>query len=132
MSLFNVYESKVLDHINGVAPLTAETHLHIALSTTTPQEDGTGITEPIGNNYSRIQITNDSTQWNTALNGTMDNKIAINFPQANGSWGTITYVVAYAADNTSLVWYGLLTPAKQITTNDTLSFAIGDLDMIAD
>jgi hypothetical protein len=130
--LFDIYENKVLDHITGVTQLTSETHLHLALSTTTPQEDGTGITEPIGKNYSRIQINNDSTLWNIASNGTTDNKLVIVFPQASGAWGTITHLVAFAGDNTTLMWYGKLKVPQIITTSSTLSFAIGGLDFTID
>jgi hypothetical protein len=130
MPLFNVYRKKVLDHINGVSALTAEAHLHMGLTTTTPTAGGTNITEPTGNNYSRIQVTNSGTTWDAAVDGTADNGAALTWPVASGSWGVCTYVVAWAADNTALVWYAPIDGGTgvSIAENDEFSIPAGDCD----
>ena len=132
MSLTNYYEAKVLNHINGVAVLTPEAHLHFGLSTSTPAEDGTNITEPTGNNYARVQKTNSSALWGAASGGAADNIDAVTFPQASGNWGTCTHLVAWDADETHPIWFAPLSVQKTVSDGDTLSFAAGDIDETLD
>lgn len=132
MSLFNYYEAKVLDHINGVAALAAEAHLHFGLSTSTPAEDGTNITEPVGSGYARVQKTNSAALWASAVGGAADNVDAVTFPQASGNWGTVTHLVAWDADETHPIWFAPLSVQKTVSDGDTLSFAVGDIDETLD
>lgn len=52
-SFFNFAELEILDHAFGKGAWTSPT-IYIGLSTSTPAEDATGITEPSGNNYSQL------------------------------------------------------------------------------
>ena len=111
----------------GWGTLTGAPNVHIALSTTTPHPDGTGSTEPVGNGYARQPA--GAAVWNPATVASpsvKDNGTAVTFPQATGSWGTITHLVVYdalAAGN--VIAFGALTASKAIDTDDTLNFAVG-------
>lgn len=53
-------------------------------------------TEPVGNNYARVQMTT-SNFGSAAASGTIANTAAIAFPQASGSWGDIIGIGVYDA-----------------------------------
>ncbi len=133
MGAFTDYlENKMLGHLFGTA-YTAPTTVYMALSTTTPTDAGGNVTEPSGNSYARVAIGNNSTNWNAASGGTVTNKTAITFPEATGSWGTVTHFVLYdaATAGNALIW-GALTASKAIGTGDTASFAAGALSISLD
>lgn len=71
----------------GVASFTP-INLYLGLSTSDPLEDGSGITEPAGNNYSRVQVTT----WGTPSGGVIATSAAVRTPRASGDWGTITHI----------------------------------------
>lgn len=113
------------------SPYTAPATLYFGLATAV---SGAGaITgEPSGNNYSRKSITNDTNLWNAPSDGVMDNKAAITFATASGSWGTLdTFFIANhgSNDGAAVIAYGTLAVEKTITSGDTPSFAAGDLDI---
>lgn len=128
-----LWMNTILGLIFGAAgsPYTAPSNLYIGLATAVAA-DGTVTGEPSGNNYARVTVGNSSTNWNTAANGAVDNKTAITFPQASGSWGTLdTFFIANHLTNggSAVIAYGTLSEEKTIGTNDTPSFAIGALDI---
>jgi hypothetical protein len=113
------------------SPYTAPGTLYFGLCTAVAA-DGTVTGEPATGNYSRKSITNDTSLWNTAANGALDNKAAITFATANGSWGALdTFFIADHATlgGTHIIAYGTLTVEKTITSGDTPSFGAGDLDI---
>jgi hypothetical protein len=132
MSLTNYYEAKILNHVNNVATLTPEAHLHLGLSTTTPTDTGTNVTEPSGGSYARQQVTNGATFWATATAGNADNLAAVVYPEASAAWGTITYMVCWDAAEANVLWYGALTAQKVIGSGDQLTFSIGEVDQNLD
>lgn len=126
-------ENEVLDHLFSAATYTAPATTYIALSTTTPTDAGGNFTEPVGNNYARVAFTNDATNWPAASGGAKSNGVAITFPEASGSWGTVTHVGIYdASSGGNLLCWGALTVSKAITSGDTAQFAVGDLDITLD
>lgn len=114
----------------GGTAYTAPGTLYAALSSTTPTAAGGNVTEPVGNAYARVTITNNNTNWVAATGqpGTgqaQANGTAIAFAQATGSWGTETYLCFYDALTAgNLVAFGALGTAQTIGNGDTLSFAI--------
>lgn len=73
-------------HTAGTAALPTEYWL--ALSSTTPLADGTGVTEPDGaSGYSRIKLTGLS----AASNGATSNTVSLSWPKLNISAGTASY-----------------------------------------
>jgi hypothetical protein len=85
----------VLGHLFGDDTFSLPANYYIGLSTTTPTETGTNITEPVGNGYARVTVPNNSTYWNTASARAVTNKLDIDFAESTGSWGTITYFVIF-------------------------------------
>ena len=61
-ALFTGLANSILDWLFRAQTLAQPTHVKIALSTTTPADAGTGITEPSGNNYSQPNFDT----WNAA------------------------------------------------------------------
>lgn len=122
--IFTHLANELLDHVFGNGVYTAPT-IYIGLSTTTPADAGTGITEPSGNNYARKAHAS----WGAASGGATDNTGAITFATPSGSWGLITHCVimdALSAGNPLL--YGTV-PNQTPDNGDTVEFPDGDLDI---
>lgn len=130
MSFSNYLEAKLLDHITGKTSYTKPT-AYIALSTANPDEDNSGIAEPVGNGYARV-TTSDS-DWDAASGGAVANAAAITFPTASGSWGTITHFAIFDADTDgNMLAYGALDSSEAITTDQTPRFSIGAFEITLD
>ncbi len=131
-SFTNYLENRTLDHFFGATASTAPATLYIGFSTTTINDDGTGITEPVGNNYSRIAVTNNATNFPAASAGSKSNGVAFVSAVASGSWGTLTH--AFIADASSggnvLAWCAITN--KTIGNLDTVSVGIGALTITLD
>jgi len=132
MGSFSDYlENKILDHIFMKTAFSQPTNIYVALSTADPGEDGSGISEPSGNGYARVQTSGDD--WNAAANGHIDNANDITFPEATGDWGTITHFALFdAATGGNMLAYGSLSQSKTIGSGDTAKFKAGDLDVTLD
>lgn len=123
-AVFTGYANTVLDWVFRNQANAQPTNVKLALSTTTPADDGTNITEPSGNNYSQLTFNT----WNAAT-GTprlADNNGVATFATPSGSWGTVTYTVVYK--DTTPIFYGSVT-AQAIGSGDTVQFASGALDI---
>lgn len=137
-SFADFLEKKVLDQIFGATAYTAPATLYAGLSTTTPGDDATNFTEPSGNAYARVAITNNTTNFPNATGSgaggsTKQNGTAVTFPTATGSWGTVTYMGFFdAASVGNLLAYGQLAVAKLVQNLDTPSFAINDVTITLD
>ena len=64
----------------------------IGLSSTTPTDAGTNVTEPVGNGYARISLT-----IGAAAARNRANTNAVQFAASGGDWGTMTHSVIYTA-----------------------------------
>lgn len=124
-SFTDYMEAAVLNHLCKEATFAAVTP-YVALSTTTPNDDGTNFTEPSGNGYARVDATG---KWPTATAGSIANDVAITFPANTGSnWGTVTHFAIFdAATSGNMLAWGELTTPRAITVGDTASFGIGAL-----
>ncbi len=128
MSSTNFAENKILDLLFGATALTPPSNYYIGLSTTTPNETGTGITEPSGGAYARVQIANNKTTFGTASAGALTNAIAISFAESTTSWGTITHVIFYDALTSGNVWFWEALPvSKSVAAYTTVYFSVGSL-----
>jgi len=129
--LSNYAENKILDHVLKVASYSRPDALFVALCDADPTDAGTGatISEPgAGEAYAR-QSCDD---WTVAASRASANSVAIAFPEATGTWGTMTHfaildTLTLAAGN--MLAYGPITPNKSIVTGDVANIAIGDLDV---
>lgn len=120
--------NNLIDHQLGKAAYTSPT-VYVALSSTTPAADGTGVTEPTGGSYARVATS--AATWNSAALGSTTNAAAITFPTATADWAAganMTYGVLYdAATLGNVLAYGVLSVAKNVLSGDTASIAIGGL-----
>lgn len=115
MSFSNYLEREVLDHIflrtNGF-PQPAG--IYVALSTNDPGEDGSGMQEPQGNGYARVQHASWGRDANTVMNDA-----AIEFPSSVGPWASgaeITHFAIFDAESGgNFLLKGPVTPAQQVT-----------------
>jgi hypothetical protein len=119
--LLDLYFSKAS---NSSVPAT----LYVALSTTTPTNTGTSVTEPSGNAYARVGVTNNSTNFPAASARAKSNGTDITFPTATGSWGTITHFCLYdALTSGTFVAWGALTVPVSVINGATVTFVTGSL-----
>jgi hypothetical protein len=137
----NYLRNKLIDlYFRGVS-FTAPTSLYVALFTTTPSDPGgTGGTEVSGVSYARQNLAPSTTNWaatngattttnpSSGTSGTTSNNVAINFPTAGGSWGTVVGFGIYDASTSgNLLFYGSLTASQVVGSGGTVSFAISQL-----
>jgi hypothetical protein len=127
-SLGNYAEDKILDHLVGKAAFTMPADVYVGLSTADPLDDASGNAEPGGGSYARVTMAD--TDWAASSGGATSNATAIDFPEATASWGTITHFAIWdAATVGNMLAHGDLTASKAVGDGDTISFAIGELDI---
>ena len=130
MSFSDYAEAKILDHITGKASFTMPT-AYVALFVGNPLDTGAGGAEVSGSNYSRVATS--ASDWASAASGATSNAVAITFPIASGSWGTVDYFALYDASTAgNILAAGALTSGEAVGSGDVPSFAIGDLDITLD
>ena len=131
MGSFSVYwEDKILDHIFGKANYAPPT-IYVALSTSDPLDDASGLSEPTGNAYTRVETS--ASDWNSASDGSLYNANDIIFPKATGSWGTISHFALFdAATGGYMLAHGALSQSKVVDSSFTAIFDAGDLDISLD
>ena len=127
------WENKILNYLFSKDTYSPPT-IHIGLSTSDPGDDGSGLSEPSGNGYTRIQTS--SNDWNASAGGVISNSQNITFSQATGNWGTITHFALFdAASGGNILAGGALSTAKTIGDGDTATFtggSPGDLQVSLD
>lgn len=118
--------NKLLDLVFSQAAFTPPATVYMALCTAGPTAASTGstITEPSGNNYSRLSITNNTTNFPNASGGSKSNGAAFTFATPSGSWGTIThYALCDASSAGNVLFFGALTASETPASGDTVRFA---------
>lgn len=135
MALTSYASQNALKQLFGGSPAATATTLYFGLSTSTIAIDGTGITEPSGNAYARVSVTNNGTNFTVTTIATgsgggaqVQNATPITFPQSTASWGTVTYWFASDANVAgNIIAYGVLSSSQTVGANNTLSFAANAL-----
>ena len=123
----NHWENKILDHLFGKGSYTPPT-IHVGLSTADPLDDGSGMGEPGGNGYARVETS--ASDWSTSSSGAISNAAVIAFPTAGGNWGTITHFALFdSATGGNMLACGALDQPKVIGASDTGKFDAGDLEI---
>lgn len=103
---------------------TSPTTVYLALYTSDPTDADSG-TEVSGGSYARQSIT-----FGSPSNGVTTNSAAIEFPQATGSWGTITHVgIRDNLTTGNLLYHTPLDVSKTIASGDIFKIAIGSLSV---
>ena len=129
-SFADYVENKVLDHITGKTSFTMPT-AYLAASTADPTDDGSGLAEPSGGSYARLETA--GSDWAAASGGATSNAAILAFAEATGSWGTITHVALFdAASGGNMLAHAALDSSQSISSGEVLRFPIGDLDITLD
>ena len=103
------------------------TTVYLGFSSTEPSIDGTGVTEPSGNGYARVQLTDLS----EPSNGVITNSNDISFDDSTGSWGTIAYFVLYDAESDgNLLMYEALTKSRSVEEGMVVTVRSGSLNLV--
>ena len=120
----NYLENALINVTLRATAYTAPTTVYLALYTTDPTDADTG-TECSGTSYARQAIT-----FGAPSNGVSTNSAAIEFPQAGGSWGTITHIgIRDALTTGNLLYHSPLDASKTIATGDVFRIASGSLSV---
>ena len=94
------------------------------LSSTTPNANGTNVTEPTGNNYARKSLT-----MGASSGGIRQNTNAVQHAAVGGTWGVQTHSVYYTASSGgTFIGFDDLTAARDMVDGATMDFGIGDVD----
>ena len=122
-SISDYLENELLDHVLKVGSYSPPT-IYIALGTGATDSGISG--EPSGNGYARVAHSS----WNTAASRAIDNNGSITFPQATGTWGTMTNYAIYDASTSGncLAW-GALNTSKSIVNGNTPSIADQEIEV---
>jgi hypothetical protein len=121
--------------LGGGATTWAPATWYLGLSTTAPNEDGTGFTEPVGGSYARVAITNNSTNWPAATTSagvtTKKNGAKFTFPNPTGTWGLLGWWGLFTASSGGTPeWSNPLdTPITVQSGNTPVEFDIAQLVM---
>jgi hypothetical protein len=137
-SFTNHTEASVLNSI-FFNQTTAGGNRYIALSTTSVQEDGSGLTEPSGSGYARVSITGgalgfapgfDSAQTGWSTGSSFSNGLPISFSAATGGWGTIVdWAIIDNSSGGNILAYGSLSSSLAVNTGDLVVIPAYSLDI---
>lgn len=120
----NYLENALINATLRNTSYTTPTTVYLALYTSDPTDADSG-TEVSGTSYARQSIT-----FGSPSNGVTTNSAAIEFPQAGGSWGTVTHVgIRDASTSGNLLFHTALDASKAIATGDVFRIASGSLSV---
>ena len=118
----NYLENALINHTLRNSALSAPSAVYVSLHTANPDEDASG-SELSGSAYARQAAT-----FAAPSNGVSTTSADINFPQATGSWGTVSHIGIWDASSSgNMLYYTALDAAKTIATGDILKIAAGSL-----
>ena len=127
MSFSDTLEGELLDHLFNIGAYSAP-DTYIGLSTADPLDDASGLAEVSGGSYARVQVT----AWSRSGNE-VDNDNAIEFPEATGSWGTVTHACIFdAVSGGNLLISFALDSSQSISSGETARFPAGDFNITLD
>jgi hypothetical protein len=120
----NYLENALINATLRNTSYTSPAVVYLGLYTSDPTDADSG-SEVTGNAYARQAIT-----FGAPSNGVTTNTAAIEFPQATGSWGTITHIgIEDALTSGNLLYHSPLDTSKTIATGDVFRIAIGSLSV---
>lgn len=98
--------------------------VYVGLHTADPTDDGSGA-EVSGGSYARTAVT-----FGAPSNGVSTNSADVEFPQASGTWGTITHIGIWDASSAgNLLYHTALDASKAISSGDIFKIASGNLSV---
>jgi len=120
----NFLENALINATLRNTSYTSPATVYVALYTSDPTDADTG-TECSGTSYARQAVT-----FGAPSNGATTNSAAVEFPQAGGSWGTITHIgIRDALTTGNLLYHTPLDASKTIATGDVFRIASGSLSV---
>lgn len=118
----NYLENALINATLRNTTYTSPSTVYVGLFTTDPTDAGTG-TEVSGGSYARQSVT-----FAAPSNGVSASNAAVEFPQATGSWGTVTHIgILDASTSGNLLYHTALDVSKAIDTGDIFKIASGSL-----
>jgi len=120
----NYLENALINATLRNTSYTSPTTVYVGLYTSDPTDANTG-TEVSGGSYARTSVT-----FGAPSNGASTNSSAVEFPQATGTWGTVSHIGLL--DNTTggnLLYHTPLDVSKTISTGDIFKIAVGSLSV---
>ena len=127
MSLTNTFETTTLTWLFTADSATRPTSWYIGLFTSDPTDTGAAGTEVSGGSYARTSASF------TISGSEATNSASIEFPEATGSWGTITHIgVMDASSGGNMIVHSALSTSKTIASGDVFRINAGDLDITLD
>lgn len=123
MPLTQSIQLSLINHIFGGGDYARPATLFLGLSTTAVSATGTNITEPSGNGYARVSLTNNTTNFPNATTDTgkavKTNGVDIEFPEATGAWGTVSHwFLSTASSGGTIIAYGALETSRSVVASD--------------
>lgn len=121
--VFTTFSNKLANYVFlGERSVALPTEYYLGLSTTTPNADGTNITEPASDTgYSRKKMT----ALTDPSNGTVSNSEAIEYGEATGEYGTITHAVFFDVSGNPCFASALALPVE-INSGDVFRIKAGN------
>lgn len=118
----NYLENALINATLRNTTYTSPSTVYVGLYTTDPTDAGTG-TEVSGGSYARQSVT-----FAAPSDGVSASNAAVEFPQATGSWGTVTHIgILDASTSGNLLYHTALDVSKAIDTGDIFKIASGSL-----
>ena len=125
-ALSDYAEKLLLDWMMTTGSATRPTNWYVALYTAAPSDSGGG-TEVSTGGYARQSVTFDAA---SSPGGTTSNSGEVSFTASGADYGTVTHMGIFdASSGGNLLWHGALTASKTIADGDTLTFAVGNIDL---
>lgn len=129
--------SKILDYIFGLENYAPPITFYLGLSTTTVNDDGTGVTEPNVPSYNRIGINNNKIVWSTAEisegKSLLKNLTEFEFNTATEAWGTaVSWFISDSESGGNILAYGDLNPPITINENSRVIIPVNSLTITLD
>lgn len=121
-AMSNYLENALINATLRNTSYTSPSTVYVALFTSDPTDAGSG-TECSGGAYVRQSAT-----FGAPSDGASSISADVEFPQATGSWGTITHFGIFDASSSgNLLYHGALTASKTIATGDVLKITSSNL-----
>ena len=125
-ALSDYAEKLLLDFLMTTGTATRPTNWYVALFTAAPNDAGGG-TEVSAGGYTRQSVAFSAA---ASPGGTTSNSGEVSFTASGGDYGTVTHMGIFDASSSgNLLWHGALTASKAVADGDTLTFAVGNIDL---
>lgn len=134
--LSDAHANMILDlFFSKAANTSVPATIYVGLSSTTPTNTGTNVTEPSTGSYARVGLTNNATNFPAAAARAKSNGTVVNFATATADWvagADLTHFVLYDAITAgNFVAWGALDTPQPVLNGTQASFAVGALDITA-